>query len=115
MEKVRRLVHDSVSERRTCKALSRAIYYDILHLGVRVLATCNQCRLGYMPPGYDEGSSDDGSSLMYELPKEPAKLRQRIRRYERAFKVELSEYGTICDGSGKRFLLAPLYLVSPGA
>jgi hypothetical protein len=56
--------------------------------------------------------------MMYELPTEPAKLRQRIRRYERAFKVELSEYGMISDGAGKRFLLAPLYLIMgdmPGA
>lgn len=55
---------------------------------------------------------------MYELPTEPAKLRQRIRRYERAFEKELSEYGMISDGAGKRFLLAPLYLVMgdlPGA
>jgi len=55
---------------------------------------------------------------MYELPKEPAKLRQRIRRHERAFEKELSEYGRISDGAGKRFLLAPLYLIMgdlPGA
>ena len=56
--------------------------------------------------------------MRYELPKEPAKLRQRIRRYERAFEKELFEYGMIGDGAGKRFLLAPLYLIMgdlPGA
>ena len=55
---------------------------------------------------------------MYELPKEPPKLRHRILRYERALKEELSEYGMISDGAGKRFLLAPLYLIMgdlPGA
>lgn len=48
---------------------------------------------------------------MNNLPKEPAKIRQRIRRYERAFEKELAEYGMYGDGAGKRFLLAPLYLV----
>ncbi len=48
---------------------------------------------------------------MYELPKEAAKLRQRIRRYERAFEKEIAEHGMISDGAGKRFLLAPLYLI----
>lgn len=49
--------------------------------------------------------------MMHELPKEPAKIRQRIRRYELAFEKELDEKGCYDDGAGKRFLLAPLYLV----
>ena len=48
---------------------------------------------------------------MYDLPKDPAKIRQRIRRYERAFEKEIAMQGTISDGAGKRFLLAPLYLI----
>jgi hypothetical protein len=49
--------------------------------------------------------------MTYELPKEPSKIRQRIRRYERAFEKEIAEHGMIGDGAGKRFLLAPLYLI----
>ena len=48
---------------------------------------------------------------MYELPQEPAKIRRRIRRYERAFEKEIAQKGMISDGAGKRFLLAPLYLI----
>lgn len=50
-------------------------------------------------------------NAMYDLPKEPSKLRQRIRRYERAFEKEFAQYGMIGDGAGKRYLLAPLYLI----
>ncbi len=39
------------------------------------------------------------------FPKDPKKLRERIRRYERAFKAPHHD-----DGAGKRFLLGPLYL-----
>ena len=48
---------------------------------------------------------------MYNLPTEPRKIKQRIRRYERAFAKELQQYDMISDGSGKRYLLAPLYLM----
>lgn len=48
---------------------------------------------------------------MYELPKEPIQIRQRIRRYERKFKNEKESWGMIGDGAGTRFLLAPLYLL----
>jgi hypothetical protein len=48
---------------------------------------------------------------MYELPKEPQKIRQRLRRYERKLEAEKREYGDIRDGAGKRYLLGPLYLI----
>lgn len=43
---------------------------------------------------------------MYNLPTEPRKIKERIRRYERAFAKELQEFDMISDGSGKRHLLA---------
>jgi len=48
---------------------------------------------------------------VYNLPTEPRKIKERIRRYERAFAKELRQSGMISDGSGKRYLLAPLYLM----
>ena len=44
------------------------------------------------------------------FPTDPKRIRERIRRYERALKRELEEgYGG--DGYGKRFLLGPLYML----
>ena len=44
------------------------------------------------------------------LPTEPRRIRDRIRRYERALQRELDTgYGT--DGYGKRYLLGPLYML----
>ena len=48
---------------------------------------------------------------MYSLPTEPHKIKERIRRYERAFKKDELEYGFIRDGYGKRYLLGLLYLL----
>ena len=48
---------------------------------------------------------------MYDIPKESRKIKDRIRRYERAFKKDELEYGFIRDGYGKRYLLGLLYLV----
>lgn len=48
---------------------------------------------------------------MYNLPTEPRKIKERIRRYERAFVKERQEHGMISDGAGKRYLLGPLYLI----
>lgn len=48
---------------------------------------------------------------MYELPKEPSKIRERIRRYQRKFREEKMRRGTIHDGAGKRHLLGPLFLL----
>ena len=44
------------------------------------------------------------------FPTDPKRIRERIRRCERALKRELEEgYGG--DGYGKRFLLGPLYML----
>ena len=44
------------------------------------------------------------------FPTDPKRIRERIRRYERALKRELEEgYGG--DGYGKRYLLGPLYML----
>jgi hypothetical protein len=48
---------------------------------------------------------------MYEIPQEPKKIRERIKRYERKLREERRKYGDIGDGSGKRYLLGPLYLL----
>jgi hypothetical protein len=45
------------------------------------------------------------------FPKDPKKIRARIRRYERALRKEYEETGFYSDGYGKRFLLGPLYLL----
>lgn len=45
------------------------------------------------------------------FPKEPKKIRTRIRRYERALRKEHEEYGFYDDSYGKRYLLGPLYLL----
>ena len=47
----------------------------------------------------------------YQVPKDMAKIKERIRRYERALEAEKRRVGNYRDGSGKRFLLGPLYLI----
>ena len=52
------------------------------------------------------------------FPTDPKKIRERIRRYERALKDEIRTVGALGDGAGKRYLLGPLYLLlgdTPGA
>jgi tetratricopeptide (TPR) repeat protein len=49
--------------------------------------------------------------MMDLFPKDPKKIRARIRRYERALRKEHEETGFYSDGYGKRFLLGPLYLL----
>ena len=44
------------------------------------------------------------------FPTDPKRIRERIRRYERALKRE-QEAGYGGDGYGKRFLLGPLYML----
>jgi tetratricopeptide (TPR) repeat protein len=44
------------------------------------------------------------------FPTDPKRIRERIRRYERALKREL-EIGYGGDGYGKRYLLGPLYML----
>ena len=47
----------------------------------------------------------------YQIPSDPKKIKERIRRYERALKKEKEQYGAYRDGSGKRFLLGPFYMI----
>ena len=49
--------------------------------------------------------------LVYELPKEPSKIRERIRRYQRKLREEKTKYGMIHDGAGKPYLLGLLFLL----
>lgn len=48
---------------------------------------------------------------MHDIPKDPRKIKERIKRYERTLKNDQSEYGFIRDGAGKRYLLGLLYLM----
>jgi hypothetical protein len=48
---------------------------------------------------------------MFQFPKEPRKIKQRINRYERELRKEYEKHGFISDGYGKRYLLGPLYLI----
>ena len=50
-------------------------------------------------------------SSMYDIPKTPQEIRERIRRYERKLRKEKEESGMIHDGAGKRYFLGPLYLL----
>jgi hypothetical protein len=45
------------------------------------------------------------------FPDDPKKVRARIRSYERSLRKEQAEHNFIRDGSGKRYLLGPLYLL----
>ena len=48
---------------------------------------------------------------MYQFPKEPKKIAERIRRYERELRKEYGKFGFISDDFGKRYLLGPLYMM----
>lgn len=48
---------------------------------------------------------------MYQFPKEPKRIAERIKRYERGLRKEHEKFGFISDGSGKRYLLGPLYML----
>ena len=55
---------------------------------------------------------------MYQFPKEPKKIRDRITRYKRELRKEYEKHGSISDDGGKRYLLGPLYMILgdlPGA
>jgi hypothetical protein len=55
---------------------------------------------------------DTGAQHKMDLfPKDPTKIRARIRRYERALRKEHEETGYYSDGYGKRYWLGPLYLL----
>jgi tetratricopeptide (TPR) repeat protein len=45
------------------------------------------------------------------FPKDPKKIRARIRRYERELRKEYETFGAFDDSYGKRYLLGPLYLL----
>jgi hypothetical protein len=45
------------------------------------------------------------------FPDDPKKVRARIRSYGRSLRKEQAEHNFIRDGSGKRYLLGPLYLL----
>jgi hypothetical protein len=45
------------------------------------------------------------------FPKEPKKIRERIKRYERDLASEKRRFGGYDDSTGKRYLLGPLYLL----
>jgi hypothetical protein len=48
---------------------------------------------------------------MSPFPKEPKKIKERIFRYERELQKEYEKFRFISDGSGKRYLLGPLYML----
>ena len=48
---------------------------------------------------------------MLDIPTDPKKIRVRIRSYERKLHDDKRLYGVCHDGAGKRFFLAPLYMV----
>ena len=50
-------------------------------------------------------------SSMVDLPKDPKKIRARIKSYERKLRQELKDHGCYRDGAGKRNFLGPLYLL----
>ncbi|HXV97972.1 MAG TPA: hypothetical protein VEC93_06080 [Anaerolineae bacterium] len=48
---------------------------------------------------------------MSQLPKDPSKICERIKRYERELRQEHQRFGAFDDSAGKRYLLGPLYLL----
>lgn len=48
---------------------------------------------------------------MSQLPKNPTKIRERIKRYERELRQEYKRFGAFDDSAGKRYLLGPLYML----
>ena len=48
---------------------------------------------------------------MFEISTDPKKIKDRIRRHERAVRNEKKKYGGYDDGAGKRYILGPLYLL----
>ncbi len=48
---------------------------------------------------------------MSDIPDDPKKIRERIRRYERGLQKEKQTFGSYNDGAGKRYFIGPLYLL----
>jgi hypothetical protein len=60
---------------------------------------------------YDDDEDPFPAPEPYQVPKDAKKIKERIRRYERALEQEKRRLGNHRDGSGKRFLLGPLYMI----
>ncbi len=60
---------------------------------------------------YDDDEDPFPAPAPYQVPKDAKKIKERIRRYERALEQEKRRLGNYHDGSGKRFLLGPLYMI----
>ena len=54
---------------------------------------------------------DAAMSSMVELPSDPKKLRTRLRSYERKLAKEKELFGAYNDGVGKRYFIAPFYML----
>ena len=54
---------------------------------------------------------DGGMSSMVDMPSDPKKIRTRLRNYERKLAKEKEELGVYRDGAGKRYFVAPLYML----
>ncbi|MBN1921426.1 MAG: hypothetical protein JW892_09290 [Anaerolineae bacterium] len=55
---------------------------------------------------------------MFQFQTDPRKLKERIKRYEAALQKEFKKFRYISDGSGKRYVIGPMYLLLgdvPGA
>ena len=48
---------------------------------------------------------------MVDIPSDPKKIRARLRSYERKLAEEKKRFGAYDDGAGKRYFVAPLYLL----
>jgi hypothetical protein len=60
---------------------------------------------------YNDDEDPFPAPAPYQVPKDVKKIKERIRRYERALEKEKQRFGDYRDGSGKRFLLGPLYMI----
>ena len=60
---------------------------------------------------YDDDEDPFPAPAPYQVPQDAKKIKERIRRYERALEQEKRRLGDYRDGSGKRFLLGPLYMI----
>ena len=49
--------------------------------------------------------------MYYQFPKDPKKIKAKIRSYERKLRKEEEEHGSISDGAGKRLVVSSLYLL----
>ena len=45
------------------------------------------------------------------FPTDLKKLKSKISRYNRSFRIKEKQYGSIRDGAGKRYLLSPMHML----